>query len=110
MHIQADTVDDLLREVFDRLRKEGETVVPSKGRNKELFGVVLELGKPLARVSRSEKKGRLFSALGELIWYLAGSSDLAFIDYYLKDGYGSDDGKTVWGAYGPRLFSMRDGI
>jgi thymidylate synthase len=48
--------------------------------------------------------------LGELLWYLSGSDELAFIDYYLKDGYISDDGKTVWGAYGPRLFKMRDGI
>ena len=110
MHIQADTVDDLLREVFGRLLKDGERVVPSKGTNKELFGVVLELSKPLARVSRTEMKGRLYSALGELLWYLAGSNDLAFIDYYLKDGYESDDDKTVWGAYGPRLFKLRDGI
>jgi thymidylate synthase len=110
MHIQADTVDDLLREVFGRLLKEGQRVVPSKGANKELFGVVLELTKPLARVSRTEMKGRLYSALGELLWYLAGSDDLAFIDYYLKDGYESDDGKTVWGAYGPRLFKMRGSV
>jgi thymidylate synthase len=110
VHIRADTIDDLLRNVFEIILKDGERVVPSKGPNKELFGVVLELTKPLARVSRTESKGRLYSALGEFLWYLAGSDDLAFIQYYLKDGYKSDDGKTVWGAYGPRLFRMRDSI
>ena len=57
MYIKADTIDDLLRDVFDKIVKDGERVVPSKGPNKELFGVVLELGKPLARVSRTEMKG-----------------------------------------------------
>lgn len=109
MYIQADTIDDLLRATFETILLEGERVAPSKGPNKELFGVVLELTKPLARVSRTEMKGRLYSALGELFWYLAGSDNLAFIQYYLgKDGYGSDDGKTVWGAYGPRIFNMRN--
>ena len=110
MYIRADTLDDLLREVFVTIRQKGEGVVPTKGANRELFGVVLELAKPLARVSRTEGKGKLYSALGELFWYLAGSNDLAFINYYLKDGYESDDGRTVWGAYGPRLFKMRDSI
>jgi thymidylate synthase len=111
MHIYADTLDDLLRSVFEALLEKGEKVVPSKGSNRELFGVVVELSKPLARISRTETKGRLYSALGELFWYLSGSNELAFINYYLK-GYESDpdDGKTVWGAYGPRLFNMRDGI
>lgn len=49
MHVRADTLDDLLREVFERLRVDGAKVVPSKGANKELFGVVLELDKPLER-------------------------------------------------------------
>lgn len=111
MYIQADTIDDLLREVFERILKEGEPVSPTQGPNKELFGVVLELTRPLARVSRTEMKGRLYSALGELFWYLAGSNDLAFIEYYLGKGkYKSDDGKTVWGAYGPRLFRAQSGI
>lgn len=112
MHIYADSLDDLLRAVFEALLEKGEKVVPSKGPNRELFGVVVELNKPLARISRTETKGRLYSALGELFWYLSGSNELAFIDYYLKGGYKSDpdDGKTVWGAYGPRLFNVRDGI
>jgi thymidylate synthase len=50
----------------------------------------------------------LFSCLGELFWYLAKTNDVKFIKYYLSHyGEESDDGKTVYGAYGPRLFSMK---
>jgi len=54
-------------------------------------------------------KSTLFSCLGECLWYLARSRDLKFISYYLKNykKY-SDDGRTLYGAYGPRLFNMRD--
>ncbi len=45
--------------------------------------------------------------MGELLWYLAKSNDLKFITYYIKDYKDfSDDGKTIYGAYGPRLFNM----
>jgi thymidylate synthase len=52
-------------------------------------------------------RGKLFSCLGELLWYLRGSNELAVISNYLpKYGEDSDDGRTLYGAYGPRLFGM----
>jgi thymidylate synthase len=49
--------------------------------------------------------------LGETLWYLAKSNDLAFIKYYLN-AYGrfAEANGTVHGAYGPRMFEMRGGI
>jgi thymidylate synthase len=46
--------------------------------------------------------------LGELWWYLAKTNNLRFITYYVPDyrNY-SDDGRTIYGAYGPRLFNMK---
>jgi thymidylate synthase len=42
------------------------------------------------------------------LWYLAGSRALDFIEYYVpRYREESEDGKTVHGAYGPRLFRMR---
>lgn len=53
----------------------------------------------------------LFSAIGELLWYLSGSNDADFITYYTP-AYKKDavDGK-VYGGYGPRLVKrpIRDG-
>ncbi len=108
MHIKGKSVDDLLRGVFKAILQRGIRVSSTKGDNRELFAVLLELSQPLARLSRTESKGRLFSALGELLWYLAGSNELKFIEYYLRHYRElSEDKETLWGAYGPRLFNMR---
>lgn len=108
MYLTAATVDDLLRQVFGKLLKSPNVIRPSRGRARELAGVLLKLENPKARLSRTESKGKLFSALGELLWYLAKTNGLAFINYYLS-AYAeeSDDGETVYGGYGPRLFDMR---
>jgi thymidylate synthase len=62
-------------------------------------------------MSRTESRCLLFGALGELLWYLAGSDDLAFIQYYVprypKDGV---DIPTVRAAYGPRLREQIDWV
>lgn len=107
MHIREETLDDLLFDVLDRLLKINDRVAGSRGSFSEITGVLLELTNPLARLSRTEKKTHVFSSLGELLWYLSGSNDLAFITYYLRRYLGeSDDEKTVYGAYGPRLLKM----
>jgi thymidylate synthase len=42
--------------------------------------------------------------LGELLWYLSGSQDLGFIEYYIPSyGENAKDGLPLEGAYGPRL-------
>jgi len=111
MHLFAETLDDLMMKVFQKILKSGERVNASKGWNTELSGVVLELKNPLARLSRTETKGTAFSCLGETLWYLAKSNRLDFIEYYLSNyhQFAEADG-TIHGAYGPRLFGMRGGI
>lgn len=106
MHIRGKSFDDLLMEVLKKLIKGKVQYSSSRGDIfGELDGVLLELSNPCARLSRTEGKGTVFSSLGELLWYLAGSNDLDFISYYIphyvKD---SEDGKTIYGGYGPRLF------
>lgn len=108
MYITARTLDDLLHDVLSKLAKSKNTINPTRGKATEIPTVLLQIRNPRARHSLSETKGRLSSCLGELLWYLAGSKDLKFIAYYLSHYRDeSDDGRTVYGAYGPRLFSMR---
>lgn len=108
MHIVADHLDDILMKTLTRLTRVKAEVSPTKGANKEIFGALLELNKPRARLSASYSRGHIFSALGELFWYLAGSNELQFIQHYIRDyALSSDDGKIVHGAYGPRIFAMR---
>jgi thymidylate synthase len=110
MHIKALTIDDLMRSVFKRLLKSDIKVSSSKGKNREVMGALLELEDPRSRISRTEKKGTFFSCLGELLWYLSGTNSLSFISHYLsRYSEYSDDGKTVYGAYGPRLFGKKPG-
>jgi thymidylate synthase len=95
MLIVAGTLDDLMRSVFRRLLDHGRPIHPSRGPARELTAVVLHLTNPRARLSRSESRGHVFSALGELLWYLAKSRDLGFITYYIPlyaDSF--DDGET----------------
>lgn len=103
--VSADCIDDLMREVHMLLRNDGTSISPSRGDAIELSGARLELRDPLARLSRSQARGKLFSCLGELIWYLAGSDNLDHIQHYIPQYHEEADlqGK-VPGAYGPRLF------
>lgn len=105
---RAESLDDILRELYPVLLERGSPVIASRGLNKELIGIQLELLRPRARLSRTETRGRPFSALGEFLWYLTKDNRLDFIvDYipaYAKD---SEDGLTVHGGYGPRLFRQR---
>lgn len=100
----AETLDDLLHEVTVQVLAEGIEIKPTRGRAKELSGVMLELTNPLARISRTESRGKLFSCLGELMWYLAKSNDRDFIEYYIRDYGDPADGDEIFGGYGPRLF------
>jgi len=108
MYIKATTIDDLLHAVLSKLLKSKDRVVATKGSTTEITGVLLELKNPRARLSRTQTKGTIFSCLGELLWYLAGANDLEFIRHYISDyGKYSDDGRTLYGAYGPRLFGTK---
>jgi thymidylate synthase len=102
------TLDDLMRDVLESLQSSGEPTYPSQGPCKELRGVMLELTNPRARISRTETRGKPFSCLGELCWYLAGNNELDFIRYYIPKYEDSADGDVVKGGYGPRLSRWKE--
>lgn len=108
-HRTADNVDDLMRRVFIRLlsgHRQNNRVKASKGSNTEVFGALLELTDPRARLGRSRARARVFSPLGELMWYLRGSDALGPIQHYIDNYHKySDDNETLNGAYGKRIFA-----
>jgi thymidylate synthase len=108
MRYQADHLDDLLRQLYPAILGEGATVDPSRGKTRELVGVLLELTNPRSRLSRTETRGKPFSALGELLWYLSGDNRLEHIlPYVPRYARESEDNITVHGGYGPRLLKHR---
>lgn len=108
MYIPCETLDDLLHNVLDTLLRDTAFVEASRGRFTELYGPCLHLKNPRARFSRTEGKGKVFSALGELLWYLSKDTRLDFIDYYVPNQFQkeSDDQVRVRSGYGGRLFSF----
>ena len=114
-HISANNVDDLMRRIFAQLlsgSKKNCRVTSTKGISTEVFGALLELTNPRARLGRSEARARVFSPLGELLWYLSGSNKVEQISYYVREySEFSDDTITLNGAYGPRIFgeARKDG-
>lgn len=115
MYISEETLDDVMNEVFRNLLELPFNVRATRSTNlgdsSEIIGVLVNITNPRARLSRTETRGKAFSALGEFLWYMSKSNDLDFIRYYIdKYNEESDDGKTVHGGYGPRLFNFRNSI
>lgn len=102
------TIDDLMHCVIAEILDHGERIRPTRGDAIELVGVLLEVASPRARLSRTETRGKVFSCLGELCWYLAKSKDLTFIRYYIEKYKGDANGDEIVGGYGPRLFQWRE--
>lgn len=91
--------------IYPKLLRCRSRIEPSKGAATEITGILLKIANPRARLSRTETRSTLFTCLGEFMWYLAGSNNLEFIAYYIPNyGKYSDDKKTIYGGYGPRLF------
>lgn len=109
-HFTGKTLDDVLRRVIEEITGRGDRIHPTKGGADgalEITGVLLEISDPRARLSRTETRGRIFSALGELCWYLAGSRDADFISYYILKYRELAEGGEIFGGYGPRLLNWK---
>jgi thymidylate synthase len=107
-YFQADSLDDLMAELYLQLLAQPDKHKASRGIFTELFGPLLELTDPRARLSRSESRGKIFSALGELFWYLSGTNSYDFIQYYIPHAYEKEsetDDNSVRNGYGIRLFN-----
>ncbi len=107
MFVSASTIDDLLLSVFKKTLSSKTFTVNQRGNTTEVTGALLKLTRPRFRLSQTETKRTLFSGFGELLWYLAGTTNLKFISYYVPQYPKFSDGR---GGYGPRLFKMRGAI
>ena len=111
MYISGETIDDILFKLYPKIIKSKSFVEATKGRNREVTGVLLKLKNPRARLSRTEERQILYSGLGETLWYFSGRNDLEFIENYIpryreRAGF-SKRAKTVRSAYGARLFGSK---
>ena len=103
------TLDDILRDALEAIQKDGEHVKATKGSNTEIRGVMFDLSNPCARLSRTESRGKLFSCMGELCWYLSGTNSTDFVAHYISYYQSADENGKIYGGYGPRLFEAWKG-
>lgn len=109
MRFTGKIFDDVMRNLLVKLLATSNKNIPSRGGTSEILGTCIEIQHPRSRISRTETRGKPFSCLGELLWYLSGGDGLDFIKYYIPHyEKESEDGESVYGAYGPRLFNQRD--
>jgi len=110
MELESSTIDDLLRKAIDAITENGSLHTATRGEFLEARGITLRLNNPRCRISWSDTRGTVFSAVGELLWYLSGRDDANFISYYIPNyNKEAEDNGTVAGAYGPRLVGGADG-
>lgn len=106
MYFSHDTLDDLMHFVFEELLQRPVGTEATKGEFSEIVGAMLHLKNPRARLSKSRGRGRVFSAMGELLWYLTANNNLEFIQYYIPEYEKYAEDGFIFGGYGPRLFRM----
>ncbi|MBY5754245.1 thymidylate synthase [Rhizobium leguminosarum] len=110
MYLCGEGIDEILIELYPILLAEGAANVGTRGEMREKLGVSFRMTNPRARISRSQDRGKPFSALGELLWYLGGLNTLEFIKAYIPDYAKDAEDGILAGAYGPRIHAMRGSI
>ena len=101
MEITGNSLDTILMELYPALLCSTHRNEATRGKNSEILGVSLQLSNPRARISRSENRGKFFSALGELLWYLSVDDSIEFIEPYIEMYQREVEDGKVHGAYGP---------
>lgn len=102
----GNSMDEILKKIVNEIMMNGEEYSPRNMLIKEINGCHFRLENPRNRIIYNpERRFSVMFSLGEFLWYLAGKNDLETILYYNGnyDKY-SDDGETLYGAYGKRIF------
>jgi thymidylate synthase len=110
MYLCGEGIDEILIQLYPILLAGGTANVGTRGEMREKLGVSFRMTNPRARISRSQDRGKPFSALGELLWYLGGLNTLNFIEEYIPDYAKDAEDGILAGAYGPRIYAMRGDI
>src|SRR5229473_217118 len=63
MHLVCETLDDVLLKLYPQLLAAPLASGATRGTNREILGTSIHIAKPRARLSRTETRGRPFSAL-----------------------------------------------
>lgn len=107
-----ESVEQAYPEIIKTLLEEGNNVSPRGMLTKELTPACITITNPRKRVLGSSIRKLNFGFMcAELIWILEASNDVNMIGHYNSNWKNfSDDGETLNGAYGKRIFTWDSGI
>ena len=92
-------------ELLKALLEEGQEVSPRGMLTKEITPVGITITNPRKRIiTNPARKLNHGFTVGELIWMISGRNDLSVTHYNKNWANYSDDGETLNGAYGQRIF------
>lgn len=107
-----ESLEEAYPEIIKELLEKGNDVSPRGFLTKEISPATIVINNPRKRVIPSPiRKLNPGFMCGELLWILNGSNDVNFIGHYNKQWFNySDDGSTLNGAYGDRIFNWDSGM
>lgn len=97
---------ELYRDQLAFILKHGDSVEVRGRETREVLNAVTVIEQPMRRIATLLPGRRLnpWLALSESLWLLAGRNDVkSLLPYNKRILDFSDDGKTLWGAYGARI-------
>lgn len=105
MYIEGEGFSNVYKKMCLYLLENGEKSSPRNMNTQEVEGAIIKVKNPRSRILNNKlRKVSIPFAIGEWLCHMEGRDDLRMIQYYAPsyDKY-SDDGKTLNGAYGPRI-------
>lgn len=109
---EFESVEQSFPVLLQTLLEEGKEVSPRGQLTKEITPIAITIKNPKKRVIPSSARKLNFGFMcAELIWILSGSDSADFVGHYNSQWKTySDDGTTLNGAYGKRIFAWDSGI
>lgn len=104
-------IEEAMQQTLLDIRNYGHITSPRGRESKELIGYNFIIDNPRARIAGfKERDLNLYFALGNFLYIAQQSNKLEVIKYYNPRGVNfSDDGETLRGGYGKRIFDI-DGV
>lgn len=103
--LEADTIDEIYPKLCGTILEEGHELAPRGLKTLDLGTVGITIHQPWKRIITNKvRRINPFFLFAEFIWIITQQNRVDTVSFYnRKMDQFSDDGRTLYGAYGPRL-------
>lgn len=105
---ESETLDDIYPDIIEKILTESFDNSPRGMKTKDIGLTVINISKPYLRfLSNKNRKINPYFLFAEFLWIMTQQNRVDMVGFYNKKMYDfSDDGRTLYGAYGPRLMKQ----